>query len=94
MPLLDVLPNKETRNVRLNGDRTLNHRRNKSRLSQGILSGEYDGDLDGAHRKAVNFAATSNKESDLLQRDEEEEVDDRDDLLTVRSKKNRAGELG
>ena len=45
MPLLEVgVGSKQTRNERLNGgDRTLNHhRRDKSRLSQGILYVDVD----------------------------------------------------
>ena len=44
MPLLDVLPGQQTRNERLNGgERTLNHhKRDKSRLSQGILYVDVD----------------------------------------------------
>ena len=73
MPLLDVLPGQQTRNERLNGgERTLNHhKRDKSRLSQGVLyvdvdaEGHRDDLLTNRPRKQVTGMASESDEGKL-----------------------------
>lgn len=65
MPLLEVLPDKQTRNSkdRLPAERTLNNHRSKhSHFSSGILGGESAGDLGGAKQGELLATKSSREE--------------------------------